>query len=254
MPSFWAGLLWLGLAVAGAVAAEAEIAGNPLVAVGGGTFVFGDDAGPENERPRRVLDLPPFLMNRTEVTNAQYRRFVAETGHRPSFYDTHPLLGGDDRPVVGVSWSDAEDFCRHYGLSLPSEQQFERAARGTDGARFPWGAAPSDASRGSGGADICCGSDEGDGFALTAPVGSFPAGRSPNGIDDLIGNVWEWTRDWYSPYSGGTNPATAQRFRVLRGGGWNSDPAKLSATYRLAFDPDFRFAANGGFRCVHSSG
>ena len=86
-------------------------------------------------------------MNRTEITNAQYQRFVDATGHRSAFYGGHPFLGLDDRPVVGVSWADADAFCRFYGLALPSEREYERAARGTDGAPFPWGAAPLDTMR-----------------------------------------------------------------------------------------------------------
>jgi iron(II)-dependent oxidoreductase len=233
---------------------EEPIAGNPLIPIEGGAVIFGNDEGNENEGPEHIIDLRGFAMNQTEVTSRQYRRFSAETGHRVPFYSTHPVLGLDDHPAVGLSWSDANNFCAHYGLSLPSEQEFERAARGHDGGRFPWGEAPADATRASGGGDVCCTEDERDGYPMTAPVGSFPAGNSPEGLADLIGNVWEWTRDYYAPYEGEAPPDIAQKFRVLRGGAWNSDPAKLSATYRLAFDPDFRFAANGGFRCVRSPG
>jgi iron(II)-dependent oxidoreductase len=255
MSRFTVALFVLAVSTYSAAAQDDDpIAGNPLVALGAGTFVFGSDESNDNERPERVLELSAFAMNRTEITNQQYRRFAAETGHRASFYATHPLLGLDAHPAVGLSWSDANDFCTHYGLSLPSEQQFERAARGRDGARFPWGDAPADSTRVSGGGEVCCIEDERDGHAMTAPVGSFPVGNSPEGVADLIGNVWEWTRDFYAPYEGEPPADIAQRFRVLRGGGWNSDPAKLSATYRLAFDPDFRFAANGGFRCVRSPG
>ena len=247
-------LFVLAVSASSAAAQDDPIAGNPLIPIDAGPFMFGSDAGNENERPQRLVDLPGFAMNQAEVTNRQYRRFAAETGHRIPFYSTHPVLGQDDHPAVGLSWSDAYDFCAHYGLSLPSEQEFERAARGRDGARFPWGDAPADSTRVSGGGEVCCIEDERDGHAMTSPTGSFPAGNSPEGIADLIGNVWEWTRDYFTPYEGEAPAEIAQKFRVLRGGAWNSDPAKLSATYRLAFDPDFRFAANGGFRCVRSPG
>jgi iron(II)-dependent oxidoreductase len=220
--------------------------------VAGGPFVFGSDAGRDNERPQRTVTLPAFEMNETEITNAQYRAFAEATGYRPAFYADHPQLGLDNRPVVGVSWADADAFCTHYGLSLPTEQQFERAARGTQGEPYPWGDAPPDISRVSGGAEACCAGDDRDGYPLTAPAGAFDAGRSREGIADLIGNVWEWTRDWYAPYDGEAPPDIAGRFRVLRGGAWNSDASRLSATYRLAYDPDFRFSGNGGFRCVRS--
>jgi iron(II)-dependent oxidoreductase len=88
---------------------------------------------------------------------------------------------------------------------------------------------------------------------MTAPVRAFAAGQSAEGLFDLVGNVWQWTRDWYAPYEGEPDPNIANKFRVLRGGAWNSDLAHLSTTYRLAYDPNFRYAANGGFRCVRSS-
>ncbi|MET3596327.1 iron(II)-dependent oxidoreductase [Mesorhizobium shonense] len=239
-----AALIW-----AGAAAADDDvIADNPLVEIPGGSFVFGNDMGNENEQPQHIVKGRAFAMNQTEITNAQYRRFVAATGHRAAFYDRHPVLGLPDHPVVGVSFADAEAFCAHYGLTLPSEKEYERAARGPRGARFPWGDAPVDAARAKYGRDACC-----DGDDTTAPARSFPLGASREGLLNLVGNVWEWTRDFYAPYDGEASPEIARKYRVLRGGAWNSDPTRLSTTYRLAYDPDFRFAANGGFRCARSS-
>ena len=235
--------------VAGAALAGEPIAGNPLIAISAGPFVFGSDAG-HDTRPRRVIDGRAFGMNRTEISNAAYRDFVSATGHRPAFYGGHPVLGRDAYPVVGVSWTDAAAFCAHYGLALPSEQEYERAARSIKGAAFPWGDAPADATRANGGGAICCDGSDHDGHAMTAPVDAYPAGASPEGVLNLVGNVWEWTRDFYAPYEGEPSPEIAQKYRVLRGGAWNSDAGRLSTTYRLAYDPDFRFAANGGFRCV----
>src|SRR5262249_26813784 len=154
--------------------------------------------------------------------------------------------GLPDHPVVGVSFADAEAFCTHYGLKLPSEREYERAARGTQGARFPWGDGPVDATHANYGRDTCCAKDAGDGDEMTAPARSFPLGGSKEGLLTLVGNVWEWTRDFYAPYSGEAPPEISGKYRVLRGGAWNSDPTRLSTTYRLAYDPDFRFAANGG--------
>jgi gamma-glutamyl hercynylcysteine S-oxide synthase len=239
--------------VAGAAFAGEPIPTNPLIAIAAGPFVFGSDAGKDDSRPRRVIEGRAFDMNRSEISNAEYRRFVAATGHRRGFYDAHPLLGRDAYPVVGVSWSDAVAFCTRYGLALPSEQEYERAARGVDGAAFPWCDAPLDPAHANGGDEICCSGSDHDGFMMTAPVGAFPAGASPEGILDLVGNVWEWTRDAYAPYEAEPSPDIAGKYRVLRGGAWNSDPRRLSTTYRLAYDADFRFAANGGFRCVRSS-
>lgn len=229
------------------------IVGNPLIEIPAGPFVFGRDNGPENERPARVLQGRPFAINCTEITNRQYGRFIKATGHRSAFYSNHPLLGLDDRPVVGVSWEDADAFCRHYGLVLPSEQQYERAARGTNGDAFPWGGALPDDVRANSGADACCSGDARDGYPMTAPADAFADGASSEGVLNLVGNVWEWTRDLYAPYEGGTAERSAGLYRVLRGGSWNSDPNHLTTTYRLAYDPEFRFSANGGFRCVRST-
>jgi iron(II)-dependent oxidoreductase len=242
----------LAALVGGIAAAGEPIPGNPLIAIAAGPFVFGTDAGNEDTRPRRVLDGRAFAINRTEISNAEYRRFVEAAGHRPAFYGAHPLLGRDDHPVVGVSWHDAAAFCAHHGLALPTEQQYERAARGVQGASFPWGEAPADATHANGGSEVCCGGSEHDGYMMTAPVEAFAAGATPEGILNLVGNVWEWTRDAYAPYEGDAASDIAGRYRVLRGGAWNSDAKRLSATYRLAYDADFRFAANGGFRCTRS--
>ncbi|WP_037074909.1 formylglycine-generating enzyme family protein [Rhizobium mesoamericanum] len=240
-------------AIAAAAADDGPIAGNPLIEIPAGMFIFGRDDGPANERPRRELSGQAFAINRTEITNQQYGLFVKETGHRAAFYADHPILGLDDRPVVGVSWADADAFCRHYGLDLPSEQQYERAARGTTGSAFPWGELPPGNERANSGADICCSGDAKDGYAMTAPAISFADGASKEGVLNLVGNVWEWTRDVYAPYGAGAAARSAGLYRVLRGGSWNSDPNHLTTTYRLAYDPEFRFSANGGFRCVHSA-
>jgi iron(II)-dependent oxidoreductase len=243
--------LVVAVSITSATAGDEPIPGNPLIEIAAGPFVFGNDSGNDNERPRRLIEGRAFAINRTEITNAQYQRFIDATGHRSAFYGGHPLLGLDDRPVVGVSSDDAAAFCAHFGLRLPTEQEYERAARGTDGASFPWGTAPVDASRANHGGEICCAGDDSDGYAMTAPAVSFPQGASKEGVLNLIGNVWEWTSDIYAPYEG-QEPAAAGAYRVLRGGAWNSDPSHLSTTYRLAYDPEFRFAANGGFRCVRS--
>ncbi|MCR4282121.1 MAG: formylglycine-generating enzyme family protein [Bauldia sp.] len=235
------------------VAAADPVPGNPLIEIPAGPFVFGNDNGPDNERPRQVVQGEAFAINRTEITNRQYQHFIDETGHRSASYGSHPFLGLDDRPVVGVSWGDADAFCRFHGLALPSEREYERAARGTDGAPFPWGSDPPGLTRANAGADDCCGGDDRDGYMMTAPADSFAGGASRDGVLNLVGNVWEWTRDFYGSYEGDPDPAIAGKYRVLRGGSWNSDSAHLTATYRLAYDPEFRFAANGGFRCVRSS-
>lgn len=249
----WAAVTVALVASGATVADVGPIAGNPLIEIPAGAFVFGRDDGPENERPRQLIEGRGFAINRTEITNGQYRRFVTATGYRPAGYATHPLLGLDNHPVVGVSWEDADTFCRHYGLALPSEQQYERAARGTAGNAFPWGTVTPDQMKANAGADLCCSGDASDGYAMTAPADSYADGASIDGVLNLVGNVWEWTRDIYVPYGQGAASASAAPYRVLRGGSWNSDPKHLTTTYRLAYDPEFRFSANGGFRCVRSA-
>ena len=232
-----------------AAAASERITGNPLVPIAAGPFIFGSDDARPNQRPARRVELDAFAITAYEITNAQYRVFTAATGHPRSSYDTHPVLGRPRYPVVGVARAAAAAFCAFHGMTLPTEQQWERAARGTQGWMHPWGDEPVTAERTNRGADTCCQPSPADGFAMTAPVGSFPAGRSAEGVYDLIGNVWEWVDGWYNPYDA---PPTAleRKFGVLRGGAWNSDSQRLRATYRMAYKPEFRFAANGGFRCV----
>ena len=213
---------------------------NPAVTIAGGTALSPAGEG---------VELPSFRVSKFEITNKEYRSFTAETGHRPSHFDKHPELGKDEYPVVGVSWDDAMEFCRHYGLTLPTEMQWDWMARGSERREYAWGNEPPVEDRANRGGEPCCRADEADGFAGTAPVGSFPMGDTPAGVSDLTGNVWEWVDGWYE--DGATEGAGQERkFRVLRGGAWNSDDAHLKAGYRLGYRGDFRYAANGGFRCT----
>src|SRR5262249_44083536 len=147
-------------------AGDDPISGNPLIEVPAGPFVFGNDNGNDNERPRRVIEGRAFAINRTEITNAQYQRFVDATGHGSAFYGGPPRLRLHRRPVVGVSVAGGTAFCAHVGLRLPTEQEYERGARGVDGASFPWGNAPVDATRANHGSEVCCAGDDSDGYAM----------------------------------------------------------------------------------------
>jgi gamma-glutamyl hercynylcysteine S-oxide synthase len=213
---------------------------NPPVAIPGGAALS----------PAAVaVELPGFRISRFEITNAEYERFVAETGHRPSHFAGHPEIARATYPVVGVSWDDAMAFCRHYGLSLPTETQWDWMARGKEHRNYAWGDEAPGIDHANLGSETCCGPNDTDGFAGTAPVGSFPKGDTPDGVSDVTGNVWEWVDGWYE--DGLVDGAGQERkFRVLRGGAWNSDDAHLQASYRLGYRGDFRYAANGGFRCV----
>ena len=229
--------------------AAAPLEGNPLIEISAGAFAFGSEDGEENEAPRRTLTLSAFRINKFEITNRLYNAFVEASGHRPAFFRDHPVLGRPDHPVVGVSWDDADAFCRYQGMKLPTERQWERAARSASGRRFAWGDAPPTRDRVSRGTAVCCGPDDRDGFLTTAPVGSFPAGNTEEDLADMTGNVWEWVDGWYGSYDM-IGAVHEMEYRVLRGGAWNSDEWKLRTTYRMAYRSEFRFAANGGFRCA----
>lgn len=240
-----------------------------------------DDDRPE-ERPAHHVTMHAFCMDRFEVTTRAYRacsdrgdclRAPAENRYRgltaveARMYD--PLCNGaadgrGDHPVNCVDWSMADRYCRAQGKRLPTEAEWERAARGSDGRRYPWGDAPPSAKRlnacgaeceaflGAQAAGALHGED--DGFAATAPVGSFPLGASRWGIEDLAGNVWEWVADWYGPYAAedAIDPRgpSSGRARVIRGGGWNGARADwVRPSFRHAVGPETR--SHGiGFRCA----
>ena len=261
----WAAIMVLAATLAApALARGLEV---ELLDIPGGRFVMGDARGEADEAPRSVT-LAPFRLMRFEVTNRQYAEFVAATGHRPRLERPgfgyvwsdrwravpgadwrHPhgpssdIAGANDHPVVQVSALDAQAFCVWHGLRLPSEEEWEFAARGGDGRRYPWGDAPPEEKgerRANFGAIACCAADAADGYARIAPVGRFPAGASPFGVLDMAGNVWEWTS---SPFPG--RPG----FVALRGGGWGNDPYCLRAAYRHANPPDIGLDMVG-IRCA----
>jgi sulfatase modifying factor 1 len=237
-------------------APAAEPGAIDLVTVPGASYVMGDPEGDANEAPKRVR-VDTFRIMREEATNAVFADFVAATGHvtdpeRRGFgyvWDgqwrkvegadwRHPEgpgsgpLQGEDHPVVQISQRDAMAFCRWLGLRLPSEEEWEYAARGGDGRRYPWG---EQAPRQDGsplanfGTVRCCAPDATDGFAATAPVGSYPDGASPFDLLDMAGNVWEWTSSAFGERAGQV---------VLRGGGWGNDPYGLRVSYRHGNPPD----------------
>lgn len=215
--------------------------GARLVKVPAGEFRMGSDTGPEASQPERAVSLDTFYLDRTEVTNAQYLRFCQETGRPlPVHLRAGIPAGQENFPVSQVSWSDADAYCRWAGRRLPSEAEWEKAARGVDGRMYPWGNGW-DANRSCN--RITCGES-------ARPVGSYPAGASPYGILDLAGNVWEWTADWYRAYPGGPLAFDeTDRRRVARGGAffYSIDLLKTYVRYPLAPDDA---TEHGGFRCA----
>ncbi len=212
----------------------------------------------EDEHPAHRVVLPAFEMDRDETTNTAYVAFLEDTGHSPPphWLNGQPPAGLEQHPVVNVSWEDASAYCRWAGKRLPTEPEWEKAARGTDGRRYPWGDAFDPTRANVGGVT-----------SGTTPVGSYPQGQSPEGVHDLIGNVWEWTADWYAPYPGGE--ARSEKFsrqvKVLRGSSFSTVghyPAEIAslitahnarAGFRLFFDALQRLN-DVGFRCARSVG
>ena len=195
------------------------------------------------------------------MTNAQYGEFMKVTGRSAPGYWNDSLFSQPDQPVVGVTWYDAEAYCKWAGKRLSTEAEWEKAARGTDARVYPWGN-DFDCKRGNfddetkydsytvpGGAGC-------DGYVETAAVGSFPSGVSPYGVHDMAGNVWEWVNDWYdsgyysqSPSRNPTGP-TSGSYKVLRGGSWGHRQSEqyLRSASRDGLGPALR-ASDLGFRC-----
>ncbi|MEC7842526.1 MAG: formylglycine-generating enzyme family protein, partial [Candidatus Latescibacterota bacterium] len=254
-----------------------------MVRISGGSFRMGSGSGDHQERPVHSVDLPPFWIDRYETTNRAFMRFVQATGYRTAaetegrstiYVDggyrtavgaawSDPAGSGGirgllDHPVVQLTWRDAWAYCRWAGKRLPTEAEWEKAARGDDGRTYPWGREKPDEGgvfRANQGTTSCCRESDRDGYLNTAPVGSFPLGRSPYGVEDMAGNVWEWTADWYGPAYYETAPRQAPsgppegKERVLRGGSWISYPHVLRTTYRGRHTEETRHNY-GGCRCA----
>lgn len=179
----------------------------------------GGELGPDvqwfaSERPQHEMNLKSFYIDKYEVTNAQYKEFIQAT-KRPSprqWEKGNYPAGQDNYPVVYVSWNDAKAYCDWVGKRLPTEFEWEKAARGTDARIWPWGNT-FDMKK--------CNVEAWEGSG-PKPVGSYPDGVSPYSLYDMAGNVWEWTDSWYDAYPGSnyTSPEFGKKFRVLRGGSW----------------------------------
>ena len=188
-----------------------KIPGLKFVRVPPGRFLYGDQ--------KTVQNIEEFWIAATPITNAMYKLY--KSGWTFS-------TGEENHPVVNVSWDDAQAFCQWAGVRLPTEQEWEKGARGADGRTYPWGnQAPS--------GDLCNFNNIVGG---TTAVGQYPKGASPYGLLDMAGNVWEWCEN-----------AHEQGGRVLRGGAYNSDAARVGCAFRYRYYRDFRNASNG-FRVV----
>ena len=261
--------------------------GMVQILVPAGEFEMGAEGTSEDETPVHTVFLDTFVIDQTEVTQGMFAVFVTDTGYQTDAEkegwgwvypgsDNWEQVDGvtwrlpqgpadeantdqDDHPAVMVSWNDAAAYCDWAGRRLPTEAEWEKAARGADGRVYPWGSQdPEDTMLNMADSNLVVSwadAELDDGYTFTAPAGSYPQGASPYGALDMSGNVWEWTADWYgedyyesSSASNPTGPSSGE-FRVLRGGGWSSNTIGARSAYRNAFMPDYR-DDNNGFRCA----
>ena len=242
------------------------IDGKRMVLISSGEFIMGTDkTDTENlhrkigtvqplyldQHPERKVFLRAFYIDQYEVTNEEYKTFLDASG----FMETPMNWEGDsypenlgNHPVTHIIWSEAWSYCMWARKQLPTEGQWEKAARGFEGSLYPWG---NDYEKGKGNIGI-------EGWRKTAPVGGFPEDVSAFQVYDMAGNVMEWTLDWYLPYPGNTrgDPRFGKRMKVLRGNGFQKAGHYFLEAYRYSFarteaDPD-SFYENVGFRCASS--
>jgi formylglycine-generating enzyme required for sulfatase activity len=223
--------------------------GMVMVFVPAGEFTMGSDTGESDEKPAHTVTLDAFWIDQTEVTNAMYAKCISDGGCTPpssSKSYTHDSYYGNliyvDYPVIYVNWNQANAYCEWVGRRLPTEAEWEKAARGMDRGIYPWGNdAPKDTL-------LNYKSNVGD----TTEVGKYPAGASAYGAYDMAGNVWEWVSSLYRPYpysaDDGREGLTASESRVLRGGAWYDFDSDVRSADRNWDDPTYS-NDNFGFRC-----
>jgi formylglycine-generating enzyme required for sulfatase activity len=227
-----------------------------LISIPAGEFTMGHNSGYDT-LPVRRISLPAFSIDKYEVTNKRYKRFIDATGYKVPWSQEpavaahiwdwqkrmYPEGKGDD-PVVLVSWEDARAFCAWAGKRIPTEAEWEKAARGAKGKPYPWG---NDWANGKANTSE-------SGLKQTAPAGSFREDVSEYGVNDLAGNVSEWVEEWFAPYPG--NPMTSyeerNKYRVLRGGSWDYAHSIANGYHRQYALPQSQMTAIG-FRCVKAA-
>ena len=224
--------------------------GAPMAIVPAGEFMMGSNQGDDDEKPAHRVNLDAFYMDTYEVTVGQYAKFLEATGlESPKEWNTMNKPQHQKRPVVYVDWADAATYCKWAGKRLPTEAEWEKAARGTDGRVYPWGNEPPTRLHAN------FGKENWNDHAALTPVGILEDGKSPYGIYDMAGNVWEWTSDWYDKNyyknSPAQNPkgAASGEYKVIRGGSWYFNPRYLRSANRLNSKPAGRHNGNG-FRCA----
>jgi formylglycine-generating enzyme required for sulfatase activity len=227
-----------------------------LVNIPAGEFTMGHNSGYDT-LPVRQINLPAFSIDKYEVTNKRYKRFIDATGYKVPWSQEsavaayvwdwqkrmYPEGKGDD-PVVLVSWEDAKAFCAWAGKRIPTEAEWEKAARGAKGKPYPWG---NEWANGKANTSESA-------LKQTTPAGSFKEDVSEYGVHDLAGNVSEWVEEWFAPYPG--NPMTSyeerNKYRVLRGGSWDYAHSIANGYHRQYALPQSQMTAIG-FRCVKAA-
>ncbi|MDF0674087.1 MAG: SUMF1/EgtB/PvdO family nonheme iron enzyme [Nitrospira sp.] len=235
-----------------------DLAPAPMVLVPSGEFMMGarqdDQMAAKDERMAHTVHLDAFYIDQYEVTTARYARFLQETKRpAPKYWSDQIPQRYGNKPVIGVDWNDATAYCVWAGRRLPTEAEWEKAARGTDQRLYPWGNTEPSQQRAN--FDHCCDFNI---YEVLTDVGSFEGGKSPYDVYDMAGSVWEWVADWYdesyyskSPESNPTGPSSGEK-RVLRGGAWDSTPVYVRSGDRLKLSPTFRHD-NIGFRCAQDA-
>ena len=245
---------------------EGQIPDDMIIHIPAGEFIMGTNSEEANNdrKPTHTVYVDEYYIDKCEVTNAQYEEFILAGGYQhktfwtevgwdfiqknqistPLKYGRNSVSTEPDQPVIGVSWYEANAYATWAGKRLPTEAEWEKAARGTDRRIYPWGNKM-----------VFSKLKYFPHSAKLLTVGSFPAGASSYGVMDMAGSLWEWTADWYgatyyaqSPEKNPKGPDDGE-YRVLRGGGWDSIRLQLQCTYRY-YDKENRRTYNIGFRCA----
>lgn len=257
-----AGAMLVGAFVVGAGEAPVGKDGAPMAVIPKGEFVMGTNEGRSNERPEHKVWLPTYAIDQVEVTMSRYARFIEATGHEaPPLWDYEAVGKVGDRPAVGLTWRDAAAYCKWAGKRLPTEAEWEKAARGADARRYPWGHMQPfvDIANYNRGVwvsyAITLVSVESGVKGMSIRHGLKEGGKSPYGLYHMSGNAAEWVADWYdreyyqkSPAKNPTGPASGEK-RVIRGGSWSDAPVGLRTTARVSAEPDFQDLTMG-VRCA----